>query len=159
MAGSDRAPILISGYKALEAELKELKKVERPAVISAIEEARAHGDLSENAEYHAAKDKQGMIEARIADLEDSVGRAEVVDPKALSGDTVMFGATVTLLDENDKKVKYQLVSRHEADVKLGLISYTSPLGQALITRSVGDDAEVHTPAGERFYEIVKIEYK
>lgn len=159
MSGIDRSPMLLEGYKLLEAELKVLKSVERPAVISAIEVARAHGDLSENAEYHAAKDKQGLIEARISDLEGLVGRAEIVDPATLSGDKVMFGATVTLIDDDDAEIVYQLVGQQEGDVKNGRISYTSPLGQALIGRGVEDDVEVTTPSGKRYYEVLKVEFK
>lgn len=142
----------------LEAELKELKGKERPAVIRAIEEARAHGDLSENAEYHAAKERQGFIESRINELESLLARAEVIDPKTLSGKTVTFAATVTLADEDDHQSRYKIVGAHEADVKAGRISYTSPLGKALIGRSVGDEVEVATPGGEKYYEIVNLEF-
>ncbi len=152
-------PMLQWSYDALEKELKQLKSVDRHAVVKAIEVARAHGDLSENAEYHAAKDHQGMIEARISELETALALAEVIDPTTLSGDTVMFGATVALLDENDEKVIYQIVGKYEGDVKERRISNESPLGRALIGRSVGDDVEVRTPSGEKFYEITKIEFK
>ncbi len=152
-------PMLQWSYDALEKELKQLKSVDRHAVVKAIEVARAHGDLSENAEYHAAKDHQGMIEARISELETALALAEVIDPTTLSGDTVMFGATVALLDENDEKVIYQIVGKYEGDVKEHRISNESPLGRALIGRSVGDDVEVRTPSGEKFYEITKIEFK
>ncbi|MFZ5609008.1 MAG: transcription elongation factor GreA [Pseudomonadota bacterium] len=159
MANHDRIPMLIEGFRALEAELKKLKNVDRAEVVHAIEEARAHGDLSENAEYHAAKERQGMIEARITELEDKVSRAEIIDPSSLGGDKVVFGATVTLLDEDDKKLKYQIVGADEADVKNGKISYTSPIGRALIGRRKGDEVEVMTPSGDRYYEVKKIEFR
>lgn len=154
----EKVPMTHNGFQKLETELKELKTKERPAVIRAIEEARAHGDLSENAEYHAAKEKQGFIEARIMELESALARAEVIDPQFLSGDKVIFAATVTLADEDDKQSKYQIVGIDEADVKEGRISYTSPLGKALIGRTVGDEVEVATPGGEKYYEIVEIEF-
>ena len=150
--------MLLAGFEALQEELKRLKSVERPAVIRAIELAREHGDLSENAEYHAAKENQGLIEARVLDLEASLSRAEVIDPKTLSGDTIVFGATVTVVDEANKKFVYQIVGRFETDVKLRRISNSSPLGRALIGRRVGDEIEVETPSGEKFYEIVKLEF-
>ena len=131
---SDKVPMLAEGHRQLTDEVKRLKMIERPAIIDAIEVARAHGDLSENAEYHAAKERQGQIEATIADLEDRLSRAMVIDPTTLSGDKVVFGATVTLIDEDDKKVRYQLVGQTEADAKVGRISYNSPLGRALIGR-------------------------
>jgi transcription elongation factor GreA len=134
MATVEKMPMLAEGHRMLTEELSRLKTIERPEVIAAIEEARAHGDLSENAEYHAAKERQGHIEASIADLEDRLSRAQVIDPKTLSGDKVVFGATVTLLDEDDKPVKYQIVGQTEADAKSGRISYNSPLGRALIGR-------------------------
>ena len=155
---SDKVPMLAEGHRALTEEVKRLKTVERPAVIDAIEEARAHGDLSENAEYHAAKERQGHIEASIADIEDRLSRAMVIDPSTLSGDKVVFGATVTLVDEEDKEVRYQLVGQQEADARVGRISYNSPLGRALIGREVGDEVEVTTPAGDRYYEVAKIEF-
>lgn len=154
----EKVPMTHFGFEKLESELKELKTKERPAVIRAIEEARAHGDLSENAEYHAAKEKQGFIEARIMELESYLARAEVIDAKYLSGNKVVFAATVTLADEDDKHSKYQIVGAHEADVKEGRISYTSPLGKALIGRTIGDEVEVATPGGEKYYEIVGIEF-
>ncbi len=159
MAGSEKLPTLLEGYEAMEKELKRLKTVERPAVIKAIEVARAHGDLSENAEYHSAKDHQGMIEARVLILEDAVSRAEIFDPRELSGDRIVFGATVTLLDEDDKKVVYQIVGKHEADVKRRRVSNSSPMGRAMLGRKVGDDIEVHTPSGEKFFEVLKLEFK
>jgi transcription elongation factor GreA len=154
---SDKVPMLAEGYRQLTDDIRRLK-LERPEIIDAIEEARAHGDLSENAEYHAAKERQGQVEAMLADLEDRVSRALVIDPATLSGDKVVFGATVTLVDESDKKVKYQLVGQTEADARVGRISYNSPLGRALIGRQKGEDVEVTTPAGERYYEIAKIEF-
>jgi transcription elongation factor GreA len=157
MASAEKVPMLAEGHAHLEAELKRLK-AERPEIVEAIEEARAHGDLSENAEYHAAKERQGQIEATIADLEDRLSRAMVIDPKTLSGDKVVFGATVTLLDEDDKKVTYQLVGQTEADAKAGRISYNSPLGRALIGRTKGEDVEFTTPSGDKYYEIAKIEF-
>jgi len=149
--------MLEEGHRKLNAELKRLKS-ERPEIVESIEAARAHGDLSENAEYHAAKERQGQIEATIADLEDRLSRAMIIDPKSLSGDKVVFGATVTLKDEDDKKVKYQLVGQVEADANQGRISYNSPLGRALIGRQVGEDVEVSAPSGDRWYQIKKLEF-
>ena len=155
---SDNVPMLPEGHRRLSEQVRQLKQVERPAVVEAIEAARAHGDLSENAEYHAAKERQGQIEATIADLEDQLSRAMVIDPATLSGKKVVFGATVTVVDEDDKKVKYQLVGQSEADAKDGKISYNSPLGRALIGREVGEEVEVTTPSGDRYYEVKKIEF-
>ncbi len=155
---SEKVPMLAEGHRQLHDELKRLKTEERPAIIEAIEDARAHGDLSENAEYHAAKERQGQVEATIADLEDRLSRAMIIDPTTLSGDKVVFGATVHLLDENDKKVKYQIVGETEADAKIGRISYNSPLGRALIGRSVGDEVEFSAPSGDKYFEIEKIEF-
>ncbi|BAV64159.1 transcription elongation factor GreA [Sphingobium cloacae] len=157
MATVEKMPMLQMGYDKLTAQLRELK-AERPLIVDAIEEARAHGDLSENAEYHAAKERQGQVEATIADLEDKLSRAQVIDPKTLSGDKVIFGATVTLLDEDEKPVQYQIVGQAEADAKAGMISYNSPLGRALIGREVGDEVEVSVPAGDKFYLIDKIAF-
>ena len=157
MATVEKMPMLAEGYEKLQADLKRLKE-ERPQVVDAIEEARAHGDLSENAEYHAAKERQGQIEASIAQLEDRLSRAQIIDPKELSGDKVVFGATVTLLDEDDKPVRYQIVGETEADAKLGRISYNSPLGRALIGRKAGDEVEVTVPSGDRYYLVDKIEF-
>src|SRR3982751_6385010 len=157
MATAEKVPMLAEGYRKLTDELKRLKS-ERPEIGEAVEDARAHGDLSENAEYHAAKERQGQIEATIADLEDRLSRAMVIDPTTLSGDKVVFGATVTLVDEDKKKVRYQLVGQTEADAKDGRISYNSPLGRALIGREVGEDVEVSAPAGDRYYEIKKVEF-
>ena len=158
MATAEKVPMLAEGHRQLTDELKRLRSEERPAIVEAIEDARAHGDLSENAEYHAAKERQGQVEATIAELEDRLSRAMIIDPSTLSGDKVVFGATVTLLDEDEKKVKYQLVGQTEADARVGRISYNSPLGRALIGRQVGDEVEVSTPSGDRYYEIKKIEF-
>ena len=158
MASGDKVPMLAEGHRKLSDQVRQLKTVERPSVVQAIEDARAHGDLSENAEYHAAKERQGQIEAMIADIDDQLSRAMVIDPTTLSGDKVVFGATVTLLDEDEKKVRYQLVGQVEADAKDGRISYNSPLGRALIGRQVGEEVEVSTPSGDRYYEIKKIEF-
>src|SRR3954466_14876825 len=158
MARADKVPMLQEGFATLSDELRRLRIEERPAIVEAIEAARAHGDLSENAEYHAAKERQGHVEMTIADLEDRLSRAMVIDPTTLSGDKVVFGATVTMTDEDKKKVKYQLVGQTEADAKDGRISYNSPLGRALIGRQKGDEVEVSAPAGDRYYEIKKIEF-
>ena len=154
----EKVPMTSEGYSSLDEELKRLKSVERPSVIAAISEARSHGDLSENAEYHAAKERQGQIEASIADIEDKLSRAQIIDPTTLSGDKIVFGATVTLLDEDDKPVTYQIVGQTEADAKTGRISYNSPLGRALIGRKVDEEVEVTTPSGERYYKIKAIEF-
>ena len=158
MATVDKLPMLAEGYEKLQADVRHLKTVERPAVIDAIEEARAHGDLSENAEYHAAKERQGQIEAQIADIEDRLSRAMVIDPATLSGDKVIFGATVHLLDEDDKPIKYQIVGETEADARVGRISYASPLGRALIGRQVGEEVEFSAPSGDKYFEISKIQF-
>lgn len=158
MATADKMPMLAEGYERLQREVRHLKTVERPSIIDAIEEARGHGDLSENAEYHAAKERQGQVEAQIADIEDRISRAMVIDPTTLSGDKVVFGATVHLADENGKKVVYQIVGETEADAKDGRISYNSPLGRALIGRSVGDEVEFQAPSGDRYFGIEKIEF-
>ena len=155
---TEKVPMLKAGYEAMVVELKQLKSVDRQAVVKAIEVAREHGDLSENAEYHAAKEQQGFIEARINELEGKTSRAQVIDPATLSGDRVVFGATVKLIDEDDVEVIYQLVGADEGDVKLGKISFTSPLGRALISRKIGDDVEVKTPGGSRYYEIETVEF-
>ncbi|TZG25990.1 transcription elongation factor GreA [Sphingomonas montanisoli] len=157
MASVEKLPMLQEGYRMLTDELARLK-IERPQIVDAIEEARAHGDLSENAEYHAAKERQGQIEASISDIEDRLSRAQVIDPRDLSGDRIVFGATVTMLDEDDKPVKYQIVGQTEANAKDGKISYNSPLGRALIGKKVDDDVEVTVPSGERFYVVSKIEF-
>jgi len=156
----ERVPITVEGYAAMEAELQRLKSEERPRIIQAIAEARAHGDLSENAEYHAAKEAQGLNEAKVAELEDKLGRADVVDPSALSGNTVKFGATLTLVDEDtDEEVVYKIVGELEADVKAGKVSITSPIARALIGKQVGDSVEVTTPKGARSYEVLNIAWK
>lgn len=157
MATVEKMPMLAQGYTKLSDELKRLK-AERPQIVDAIEEARAHGDLSENAEYHAAKERQGQVEASIADIEDKLSRAQIIDPKELSGDKIVFGATVTLLDEDDKPVRYQIVGQAEADAKTGMISYNSPLGRALIGRKVDEEVEVSVPSGDKYYLISKIEF-
>jgi len=157
MASVEKLPMLAEGYAKLTAELKALRE-ERPLIIDAIEEARAHGDLSENAEYHAAKERQGQVEAAVVDLEDKISRAHIIDPTTLSGDRIVFGATVTLLDDADKPVRYQIVGQAEADAKVGRISYNSPLGRALIGRRVEDEIEVTVPSGDRFYVVEKIEF-
>ncbi len=150
-------PMLAEGYERLTADLKAYR-AERPTIVEAIETARAHGDLSENAEYHAAKERQGQVEAYIADIENKVSRAQIIDPTTLSGDRIVFGATVTLLDEDDKPIKYQIVGETEADAKKGRISYNSPLAKALIGKNVGDDIEVSVPSGDKFYHVKKIEF-
>ena len=157
MATVEKMPMLAVGYDMLTDQLRALK-AERPTIVDAIEEARAHGDLSENAEYHAAKERQGQVEASIADIEDKLSRAQVIDPTTLSGDKVVFGATVSLLDEDEQPVRYQIVGQAEADAKSGRISYSSPLGRALIGRQAGDEVEVTVPAGDKFYLIEKIEF-
>ena len=149
-----------AGYSRMEVELKRLKTVDRPAVITAIAEARAHGDLSENAEYHAAKEKQGWIEGRVLELEDKIGRAEVIDVSKLSGKKVMFGATVTVADEDtDEEQTYQLVGQDEADIKIKRISISSPLGRALMGKTVGESVVVEAPNGAKGYEVVKVSFK
>ena len=147
------------GYTSLDEELKRLKTVERPSVIAAISEARAHGDLSENAEYHAAKERQGWIEGRIAEIEDKIARAQIIDVSKLSGTQVKFGATVSVVDEDtEEEARYQIVGEHEADVKQGRLSLTSPLARGMIGKEGGDVVEVITPAGVKAYEIVKVEW-
>ena len=148
------------GYSRLEEELRHLKSVERPAVIRAISEARDHGDISENAEYHAARERQSFIEGRVAELEDKIARAEVIDVSKLSGKEIKFGATVTLLDEDtDEKASYQIVGQDEADIAARRLSVTSPLARALIGKHVGDTIEVTTPGGSKSYEITKVAFK
>ncbi|WP_407050252.1 transcription elongation factor GreA [Methyloraptor flagellatus] len=155
----EKIPMTPAGFAALEAELKNRQQVERPRIINAISEARAHGDLSENAEYHSAKEQQSLNEGRIAELEDKLSRAEVIDITKLSGTKVKFGATVTLLDEDTEEEKsYQIVGDMEADVKLGRISISSPIARALIGKDVGDTVEVISPGGARSYEIIKVRF-
>ena len=155
----DKIPMTAAGHLALEVELKRLTSVERPRIIEAISEARSHGDLSENAEYHAAKEQQSLNEGRIAELEDKLSRAEVIDVSKLSGKTVKFGATVTLVDEDTEEKKvYQIVGDTEADVKDGRVSISSPIARALIGKTAGDTVEVTAPGGSRSYEIVKVRF-
>lgn len=154
----EKVPMTAGGYAALGEELRRRQQEDRPRIIQQIAEARAHGDLSENAEYHAAKERQGQVEATIAHIEDQLARAQIIDPKTLSGDRVMFGATVTLLDEDDKEVRYQIVGQVEADAKAGRISYNSPLGKALIGRNVDDEVEVTVPSGDKYYQVAKVEF-
>ncbi|NBR89538.1 MAG: transcription elongation factor GreA [Rhodobacteraceae bacterium] len=155
----EKIPMTRVGHAALEAELKHLKSVERPAIIQAIAEAREHGDLSENAEYHSAREKQSFIEGRIKELEGVIGLAEVIDPAALSG-AIKFGATVTVVDEDtDEEKTWQIVGEHEANIEKGLLNIRSPIARALIGKDVGDSVEVKTPGGEKFYEVVNIEFR
>ena len=153
----ERVPMLAEGYEKLTADLQALRQ-ERPKIVDAIEEARAHGDLSENAEYHAAKERQGQVEAQIAEIEDRVSRAQIIDPSSLSGDKIVFGATVTVLDDGEKPQRYQIVGQTEADARQGRISYDSPMGRALIGKQVGEEVEVTVPSGDRFYLVDKIEF-
>ena len=156
----EKVPMTEEGYKLLDAELKKLKTVERPAIIAAIAEARSHGDLSENAEYHAAKERQSFIEGRIGELEDKMARSQVIDISHLSGSTVKFGATVKVLDEDtEEENTYKIVGEDESDVKAGKISIASPIARALIGKEVGDVVEVTTPSGTRSLEIMDIEWK
>lgn len=156
----DKIAVTTAGFKRLEAELKQLKSVERPAVIEAIAEARAHGDLSENAEYSAAKEKQGFVEGRIQELEAVISRADRIDVAAIKSDKVVFGATVTIVDEDtDEESTYQIVGDYEADIKEGRIALAAPVSRALIGKVVGDSIEVKLPKGERAYEILKIVYQ
>jgi transcription elongation factor GreA len=155
----EKIPMTRAGYTALDDELKKLKSAERPAVIAAIAEAREHGDLSENAEYHAAREKQSFIEGRIKELEAVLSRAEVIDPKKLSG-AIKFGATVRLVDEDtDEEKTYQIVGEPEADLETGRLNIKSPLARALIGKEVGDSVEVKTPGGERSYEVLSISFE
>jgi transcription elongation factor GreA len=154
----EKIPLTRQGYEKLEDELKRLKSVERPEIIAAIAEARAHGDLSENAEYHSAKEKQSFIEGRIKELEGVISLAEVIDPAKLSG-PIKFGATVTLVDEDSEEERtYQIVGEYEADIEAGRLNVRSPLARALIGKGVGDSVEVRTPGGEKSYEVVAIRY-
>ena len=155
----EKVPMTGEGYTALDDELKRLKTIERPAVIAAIGEARLHGDLSENAEYHAAKDRQGWIEGQIAEIEDKMARAQVIDVSKLSGKQVKFGATVSVVDEDtEEAARYQIVGEHEANVKAGKVSITSPIARAMIGKEMGDVVEVNTPGGVKAYEITKVEW-
>jgi transcription elongation factor GreA len=156
----DKIPMTAAGYAALEDELKHRQQVERPRIIQQISDARTHGDLSENAEYHAAKEQQAHNEGRVAELEDKLARAEVIDVSKLSGDTVKFGATVTLVDEDTEEKKvWQIVGEPEADAKAGRISITSPLARALVGKKMGASVEVVTPGGAKAYEVVKVEWR
>jgi transcription elongation factor GreA len=156
----DRFPVTVDGHRALEAEFMHRQQVERPRIVQAIAEARAHGDLSENAEYHSAKEAQSHNEGRIVELEDLLQRAEVIDVSKLSGATVKFGATVTVVDEDtEAKKTFQIVGETEADVKNGRMSVSSPTGRAMIGKKVGDTVEVNTPGGGKSYEILKVEFK
>ena len=155
-----KIPMTADGYVRLEEELRHLKSVARPEVIRAIAEAREHGDISENAEYHAARERQSFIEGRLAELEDKISRAEVIDPATLSGKQVKFGAHVTLIDEDtEEKSVYQIVGEDEADIKAKRLAITSPLARALVGKSVGDQVEVTTPGGSKSYEISKVAFK
>ncbi|MFN3911881.1 transcription elongation factor GreA [Hyphomonas sp.] len=156
----ERIPMTAEGHAALQAELKVLKSVERPSIIAAISEARSHGDLSENAEYHAAKEKQSFIEGRISELDDKLARADIIDVSKLGGKKIRFGATVTIIDvDSEEKFTYKIVGEDEADVKDGKISITSPLARAMIGKEEGDEAEVAAPSGARAYEVSKVVYK
>lgn len=156
----ERVPMTAEGYARLEVELKRLKTVERPEIIKALTAAREHGDLSENAEYHAARERQSFIEGRVREIEDKMSRAEVIDVGKLSGDEVKFGATVTLADEDtDEQSTYQLVGTDEADVNNGRLSITSPLARALIGKTIGDSVHVNTPGGSKSYEIISVAYR
>ncbi len=156
----ERIPMTAEGHAALQAELKVLKSVERPSIIAAISEARSHGDLSENAEYHAAKEKQSFIEGRISELDDKLARADIIDISKLGGKKIRFGATVTIVDvDSEEKFTYKIVGEDEANVKDGKISVTSPLARALIGKEEGDEAEVAAPSGARAYEVSKVVYK
>jgi len=156
----EKVPMTVGGYAALEVELKKRQSEDRPRIIEHIAEARSHGDLSENAEYHAAKEQQSLNEGRIAELEDKLARADVIDVSKLSGDTITFGATVTLVDEDTEEKKvWQIVGEPEANAKAGRISITSPLARALIGKTKGASVEVNTPGGAKGYEVKKIEWK
>ncbi len=155
----EKVPITLEGFKSLEIELRQLKTKERPSVIQAIAEAREHGDLSENAEYHAAKEKQGFIETRIIELEDKISRADVIDVSRMSGTTIKFGATIALVDEDtDEESAYKIVGEDEAEVREGKLSFSSPLARSLIGKEAGDRVEVTTPRGSKAYEVLKVSY-
>ena len=155
----EKVPMTPTGFRQLEEELRRLRTIERPAVVKAIAEARAHGDLSENAEYHAARDRQSFIEGRVGELEDKLARAEVIDPASVSGDRVMFGAQVLLVDEDtEEEATYRIVGQDESDVAQGLLSVGSPLARAMIGKRVADQIEVDAPGGARYYEILRIDY-
>jgi transcription elongation factor GreA len=157
---TEKVPMTLLGYQKLEEELKHLRGIERPAIIRAIADAREHGDLSENAEYHAARERQSFIEGRIMELEDKTGRAEVIDVSRLSGKIIKFGATITLVDEDtDEEATYQIVGEDEANIKAGLLSITSPLARALIGKQIKDSVEVSTPKGSKAYSVVKVAFR
>jgi transcription elongation factor GreA len=157
---TEKIPMTMAGFERLETELRHLKSVERPAIVKAIAEAREHGDLSENAEYHAARERQSFVEGRVQELEDKISRAEVIDVSKLSGKIVKFGATVTLIDEDsDEEVRYQIVGQDESDIKDGRLSVTAPLARALIGKTVKDTVEVSTPGGSKSYTVIKVVYK
>jgi transcription elongation factor GreA len=156
----NKVPMTADGFNRLQDELKRLKSLDRPAIIRQIAEARDHGDISENAEYHAARERQSFIEGRVLELEDKIARAEVIDVSRLSGKAVKFGATVTLADEEtDEKIAYQIVGEDEADISRGRLSVTSPLARALIGKTVGDNVEVSAPRGSKSYEVVKVAFR
>lgn len=156
----EKIPMTVEGHRALDEELRRLKTEERPAVIQAIAEAREHGDLSENAEYHAAKERQSFIESRVAELEDKLARAQVIDSTKLSGSAVKFGCTVTVVDEDtDEKQVYKIVGDDESDVRSGKVSISSPMARALIGKELGDSVEVSAPGGVKSFEIIKVEWK
>ena len=155
----EKVPMTASGHEALESELKQLKTIDRPETIRMIASAREHGDLSENAEYHAAKERQSFIETRVMQLEDLISRSQVIDPATLDGDTVKFGATVRVVDEDtEEESQYQIVGDHEADVKEGRIAISSPIARALIGKETGDSVDVNTPGGGRSYEILQVKF-
>lgn len=156
----EKVPVTVSGYEAMNEELKDLKSVQRPEVIRAIAEAREHGDLSENAEYHAAREKQSFIEGRVKELEGLISRADVIDPAKLGGDNIKFGATINLVDEDtDEEKTYQIVGEPEANIETGKLNIKSPLARALIGKEEGDSIEVMTPGGGKSYEILSVMYK
>ncbi|MET0546632.1 MAG: transcription elongation factor GreA [Caulobacterales bacterium] len=156
----EKIPMTAEGYSALDVELKRLKTIERPSIIGQIAEARSHGDLSENAEYHAAKERQSFIEGRVAELEDKMSRAQIIDTTRLSGASVKFGATVTVVDEDtDEEAVYKIVGEDEADIRAGKVSVTAPIARALIGKEAGDVVEVTAPGGAKSYEILKIEWR
>ncbi len=155
----EKVPMTASGHNRIEAELKELKSVERPAIIRAIAEAREHGDLSENAEYHSAREKQSFIEGRVLELESLIARADIIDPSTLTGNKIKFGAKVKIVDEDtDEEKTYQIVGEVEANIEAGLLNLNSPLARALIGKEVGDSVEVSTPGGGRGYEVLSVEF-